>query len=147
VVILRAFSLLRLVCTNGMTAADFEATRVRHIYVDRADFVTRLRDTVARAGQVGEQIARRLEATHALALPNLDPDEGKLQRAVVSIFRRENLWTQAFAQEAENALAQGERTLFELIQHVTDNARLSTMRLADRVHRERVGGRLAALAA
>lgn len=142
------FSLLRLACTNGMTAADFVHTKLRHIYVDRGEFVARLRDTVARAGQVGEQIARRLEATHALALPNLDPDEGKLQRQVVGILRRENLWTQVFAQEAEQALgSEEEASVFGLIQFLSDNARLATARLSDRVHRERVSGRLAALAA
>lgn len=141
------FSLLRLVCTNGMTASDFEAARVRHIYVDRPDFVAKLRECVARAGQVGEQIARRLQATHALALPNLDPDQGKLQREVVSILRRENLYTQAFATEAEQALIDsGELSLFSLVQYLTDNRRLSSARLADRVHSERVAGRLIALA-
>lgn len=140
-------SLLRLICTNGMSAADFQATRVRHIFVDRTEFVARLQDTVARAGQLGEQIARRLEATHQLMLPDLNPDNGKLQRGVVSIIRRANLWTETFKQEAEQAVREGEGSLFELIQHVTDNTRLSTMRLADRVHRERVAGRLMALAA
>lgn len=141
------FSLLRLVCTNGMTAADFQAMRVRHIHVDRETFVERLKGCVSEAGLVGEQLARRLEATHALSLPNLDPDAGRLQREVVSILRRENLWTQAFAQEAETALAESTaRTLFELIQFVSDNERLSSVRLADRVHRERVAGRLMALA-
>ena len=141
------FSLLRLVCTNGMSASDFKATRVRHIYVDRADFIAKLRECVANAGQVGEQIARRLEATHQLQLPDLNPDNGKLQREVVSILRRENLATQAFLQDAEKALAEGERTLFELVQHVSDNQRLSSSRLPERVHRERVAGRLMALAA
>lgn len=45
-------SLLRLACTNGMTAADMAITRIRHIHVNRVEFLARLRDTVARAGQV-----------------------------------------------------------------------------------------------
>lgn len=142
------FSLLRLVCTNGMTSTDFESARVRHIHVDRAGFVDRLRQCVVRAGRVGEQIARRLEATHALELPDLNPDNGRIQREVISVLRRENLWTQGFALEAEAALFEsGERSLFSLIQFISDNSSLTFARLTDRVHRERVAGRLIALAA
>ena len=140
-------SLLRLVCSNGMTTSDLKATRVRHIHIDRHEFIARLRDTVANAGQVGEQIARRLESTHQLSLPDLNPDNGKLQRAVLGVLRRENLATQAFVEEAEGALREGERSLFEMVQFVSDAERLASLRLADRVHRERVAGRLMALAA
>ena len=141
------FSMFRLVCSNGMIAADQTTARLRHIWVNRGEFVAKLRDCVANASHVGEQVARRLEATHSLALPDLNPDNGRLQREIVSVLRRANLWTESFAKEAEEALTEGERSLFDLVQFVSDNARLAGARLADRVHQERVAGRLVALAA
>lgn len=141
------FSLLRLVCTNGMTSSEFEATRIRHIHIDREGFIQKLRECVARAGEVGAQIARRVAATHSLMLRDLNPDNGKLQREVVSILRRENVWTQTLQREAEQALIDsGELSLFSLIQHLTDNVRLSAAPLSERVRMERIAGRLAALA-
>ena len=141
------FIVWRLVCLNGLVSPQAEVSvRQRHIWIDRRAFVVQLRNAVANVSEIGEAMVRQLRAAHDLALPNLDPDAGKLQGQVVQMFKREGVWTRAFQQSATEALSgQEEASLFGLVQFVT-GAFAKQAGLADRISRERLAGKLMTLA-
>lgn len=142
------FTLWRLACLNGAICPEAEVTvRQRHIFVDRRGFQVQLKNAVANVAEIGEAMVRQLRSAHDLKLPNLDPDGGKLQGDVAKVLKRENLWTKEFQRSATEALAgQEEASLFGLVQFITGSYAKNAS-LADRMHRERVAGRLMALAA
>ena len=141
------FLVWRLVCLNGAVSPQAEVSvRQRHIWIDRRAFVVQLRNAVANVAEIGEAMIRQLRAAHDLALPNLDPDAGKLQGQVVQMFKREGVWTRAFQQSAVEALSgQEEASLFGLVQFVTGRF-AKEAGLADRIARERLAGKLMTLA-
>lgn len=142
------FTLWRLVCLNGAICPEAEITvRQRHIFVDRRGFQVQLKNAVANVAEIGQAMIRQLRAAHDMPLPNLDPDGGcKLQAEVAKVLRREGLWTKEFQRAATEALGgQEEASLFGLVQLVT-GAFAKNVSLAERAHRERVAGRLMALA-
>ena len=142
------FTLWRLACLNGAICPEAEVTvRQRHIFVDRRGFQVQLKNAVANVAEIGEAMVRQLRAAHDLKLPNLDPEGGKLQGEISKILKREGLWTKEFQRSATTALnGQEEASLFGLVQYITGSFAKNAS-LADRVHRERVAGRLMALAA
>jgi hypothetical protein len=105
------FILWRLACLNGLVSPQAEVSiRQRHIWIDRKAFVVQLRNAVANVAEIGEGMVRQLRAAHDLALPNLDPEAGKLQGEVVQMFKREGVWTREFQKAATEALSSpGER--------------------------------------
>lgn len=142
------FTLWRLRCLNGLISPQAEVSvRQRHIWIDRKGFEIQLKNAVANVMEIGEAMVRQLRASHDLLLPNLDPDGGKLQGEVVKLLRREGVWTREFQQQATEVLAgQEEASVFGLVQFLTGPFAKS-VGLAERAARERVAGRLMALAA
>lgn len=142
------FTLWRLRCLNGLISPQAEVSvRQRHIWIDRKGFEIQLKNAVANVMEIGETMIRQLRASHDLALPNLDPDAGKLQGEVVKLLRREGVWTRDFQRAATEALAgQEEASVFGLVQFLTGPF-AKNAGLAERVARERVAGKLMALAA
>ncbi|MBI2942761.1 MAG: hypothetical protein HYY25_01050 [Candidatus Wallbacteria bacterium] len=141
------FVLWRLACLNGLVSPQAEVSiRQRHIWIDRRAFVVQLRNAVANVAEIGEGMVRQLRAAHDLALPNLDPDAGKLQGEVVRMLKREGVWTREFQKAATEALSsQEEASLFGLVQFLT-GAYAKQAGLAERISRERLAGKLMALA-
>lgn len=138
----------RLACLNGMVVpTEGISITQRHIWIDRKGFETELLATIENAGVHGRSMVERLSAAQSLRLPNLDPDDGKLQAAVARTLRREGIWTQTFREEAERVLgSEEEASLFGLIQFLTgDFAKRGAEDV--RLTRERVAGRLLSLGA
>lgn len=140
-------SLWRLACLNGMQISSSVSVHKRHIWISREEFIHELHGVIVQAADVGRSTVARLRAAHQVLLPNLDPDEGKVQREVVAVLRREAIWNQTFRENAERALGSDEEaSLFGLIQFLTGSFAKSAP--ADvRLARERAAGRLLTLAA
>jgi hypothetical protein len=137
------FTAWRLACLNGMIRPTSEVTvRQRHIWIDRKSFAIQLRHAVMQAHELGMAIVHGLRAAHDFALPNLDPDEGKLQREIVGLLRREGLYNRDFAREVSEVVGvKEEGSVFGLIQFLTgDYAKRAEM--SERMARERVAGRI-----
>lgn len=137
------FTAWRLACLNGMIRPTSEVTvRQRHIWIDRKSFAIQLRHAVMQAREIGMTIINGLRAAHDFALPNLDPDEGKLQRGIVGLLRREGLYNRDFIREAAEVVGvKEEGSVFGLIQFLTgDYAKRGEM--AERMARERAAGRI-----
>lgn len=142
------FGLWRLKCLNGMQVFSPEVTvRQRHMYFDRSSFAAIVRNAVANAKEIGEGMVRSLTASHNLLLPNLDPDEGNLQKTVVNLFKKNGVWTKEFQGMVRDELGtKEEASLFGLIQIVTGSWAKDTTSLTVRNDRERLGGELMQLA-
>lgn len=138
----------RLACLNGMILpTDGVSISQRHIWIDRERFETQLLAAVENAGVQGRSLVERLRAAHSLMLPNLDPDEGKLQASVVRALRREGIWSETFREKAEAVLGSDEEaSLFGLVQFLTGSWAKKEGEDV-RLTRERAAGRILALAA
>ena len=141
------FILWRLRCLNGLICPQAEVSvRQRHIWVNRHAFQVQLKNATSNVLEIGEGMVRQLRASHDLLLPNLDPDDGKLQAEVAKVLRREGIWTRQFQQVATEALAgQEEASVFGLIQFIT-GAYAKNQGLVERSARERAAGKLMELA-
>ena len=142
------FSLYRLVCKNGMTSNEQVAARVRHVWVDRQNFVTRLRKAVQDAGMAGEAMARLLRRANDVPVVAIDPDGDRVSREIVRILRNEGLYTQAYVSHINSQLGPVEpQSLFGAVQIVSDASRLETLPLQARQAHERAAGRMIQLSA
>lgn len=141
------FCLWRLVCQNGMISQQAAvSTKTRHIWVDRESFKVQLRNAIQNVAGIGEAVVRQLRASHDLLLPNLNPEDGKLQKSVFGVLRKHGLSTVRFLEAATQALGKEEEaSLFGLVQYLT-NAPAKSQGLVDRLSYERVAGELMALA-
>lgn len=138
----------RLVCLNGLILPSSRVSiSQRHIWIDRRGFEKQLLTAIEGIADLGRGVVDRLRASHSLHLPNLDPDDGKLQASVTRILRREGVWNQTFRTEAEIALgSEEEASLFGLVQFMT--GRFAKDAPEDvRLNRERAAGRLLSLTA
>jgi hypothetical protein len=141
------FTIWRLRCLNGAMVETPEVTlRQRHAWLDAQSFAIQLRNAIGNVSAIGERYVQLLEGTHDLRLPNLDPDEGRLQRTVIGMLRKDGIWTKPFEKEALEVLGtKEEASVFGLIQFVTDKAK--ALPVVERLAWERSAGRLMQLAA
>lgn len=143
-------SSFRLRCLNGMVIEQCEVSiKQRHIYVSREGFRIQLANALRTAKEMAPLIIEQQRQARTLQLPNLDPSEGGLQRAVHKVLAKAGADTLKFRKLAEMEMGNGEgNTLFGLVQFVTGpKFARDTADLATRLHRERLGGDLLALAA
>ena len=142
------FSLWRLMCLNGAQMATSEVSvRQRHMYFNRQTFAGVMRNAVQNAASIGMGMVESLRASHTLALPNLDPDEGKLQKAVLKVLRENQAWGKEVQSYVKDQLGtKEEASLFGLVQIITGPWAKSASNLTTRNDRERVGGALLELA-
>lgn len=146
------FSTQRLKCLNGMCITTPEVTvRQRHIHCNKNMFRIQIQNAISNADRMGVEIVRSLQASHAMLLPNLDPDEGKLQRNVMAVLRKHSLATKPLLEEARQILgapgAMGEdASLFGLIQFLTDKPAKRQATEMGRLAYERAAGELLAMA-
>lgn len=144
-------SSFRLRCLNGLCIEQSEVSiKQRHIYVSREGFRIQLANALRTAKEMAPLIIEQQRQSRALLLPNLDPSEGGLQRAVQKVLDRNKADTQKFRKLAEEEMADREgNSLFGLVQFVTGPkyAKAEGVNLAERLRRERIGGDLLALAA
>lgn len=141
------FAISRLKCLNGMIVKQAEVSvRQRHIYIDRRSFEVQLKNAIQNVSEIGEAVITQIIASHDLALPNLDPDAGKLQREVVGILRKHGLATKNFLEAATQALGRDEEaSVFGLVQYLTDKP-AKEQDTSGRLSYERVAGELMNLA-
>lgn len=142
------FCAWRLVCSNGLIVQQ-AAVKVhqRHIWIDKTSFRIQLKNAIQNVAEIGQAVIAQMRASHDLALPNLNPEAGKLQREVMGVMRRANIATKKLVEEIEQALGREEEaSLFGLVQYLTNRPAKHASDLSGRLAMERVAGQLMALA-
>lgn len=142
------FSAFRLACLNGLVVPEAAVSvRQRHIYINKSTFRIQLKNAIQNVGEMGLALIGQMRASHDLKLPNLNPEDGKLQRTVMGILRKHDMGTKEFVERATAALGRDEEaSLFGLVQFVTGPWAKSRTTVMDRLSIERAGGALMNLA-
>lgn len=131
----------RLWCLNGCSFKQNEiSVKQKHIHINREMFAVRMETAVAMVRKHGEKVVMQMRGSHQVLLPNLDPDEGKAQKAVIKVLRAGGLWNKSFREEAERDMKNG--TLFGLVQFMTDGFAKRRRDPVERFRIERTAGAL-----